>query len=126
MKFHLPEMTWVVFKEVMQNPMQDDPDYKGIGIKLLSSLKRVGIGFGLGSLIAIPIGMLMGSSKIVMNIINPMVQILRPVSPLGMVSIRTGYFPGFTTGQHLHDIYLFALAHTDQYRFWCITYSAGS
>ena len=59
-----PADTWVVFKEVMQNPMQNDPDYKGIGVKLLSSLKRVGIGFGLGSLLAIPVGMLMGSSKI--------------------------------------------------------------
>src|SRR4030095_3282726 len=44
-----PKNTWVVFKEVMQNPMQDDPDYKGIGVKLLSSLKRVAIGFGCGS-----------------------------------------------------------------------------
>ncbi|MBI3883112.1 MAG: nitrate ABC transporter, permease protein, partial [Sphingobacteriales bacterium] len=43
-----PAMTWDVFKEVIQNPMQDDPDTKGIGVKLLSSLGRVGIGFGLG------------------------------------------------------------------------------
>ena len=77
-----PRNTWLVFKEVLQNPMQDDPDYKGIGVKLLSSLKRVGIGFGFGSLIAIPVGMLMGSNKIIMSIVNPMVQILRPVSPL--------------------------------------------
>ena len=50
-----PAMTLEVLKEVMQNPFQDDPDYKGIGTKLLSSLGRVGIGFGLGSLIAIPL-----------------------------------------------------------------------
>jgi len=87
-----PKDTWVVFKEVMQNPMQDDPDTKGIGIKLLSSLKRVGIGFGLGSLLAIPIGMLMGSSKILMNIINPMVQILRPVSPLAWFPLGLAIF----------------------------------
>ena len=87
-----PRMTWDVFKEVMQNPMQDDPDYKGIGVKLISSLKRVGIGFGLGSLLAIPIGMLMGSSKIIMNIINPMVQILRPVSPLAWFPLGLAIF----------------------------------
>ena len=87
-----PQDTWIVFKEVMQNPMQDDPDYKGIGVKLLSSLKRVGIGFGLGSLLAIPIGMLMGSSKIIMNIINPMVQILRPVSPLAWFPLGLAIF----------------------------------
>jgi len=87
-----PRNTWVVFKEVMQNPMQNDPDYKGIGVKLLSSLKRVGIGFGFGSLIAIPVGMLMGSSKIVMNIMNPMVQILRPVSPLAWFPLGLAIF----------------------------------
>jgi nitrate/nitrite transport system permease protein len=87
-----PKATWMVFKEVMQNPMQNDPDTKGIGVKLLSSLQRVGIGFGLGSIIAIPIGMLMGSSKIIMNFINPMVQILRPVSPLAWFPLGLAIF----------------------------------
>ena len=87
-----PRMTWTVLKEVMQNPMQDDPDYKGIGTKLISSLTRVGIGFGLGSLVAIPIGLLMGSNKIIMNIINPMVQILRPVSPLAWFPLGLAFF----------------------------------
>jgi nitrate/nitrite transport system permease protein len=87
-----PRNTWIVFKEVMQNPMQDDPDYKGIGVKLLSSLKRVAIGFGCGSLVAIPIGMLMGSNKIIMNVINPMVQILRPVSPLAWFPLGLAIF----------------------------------
>ena len=87
-----PKMTWTVFKEVMQNPMQDDPDYKGIGTKLISSLTRVGIGFGLGTLVSIPIGLLMGSNKITMNIINPMVQILRPVSPLAWFPLGLAIF----------------------------------
>jgi len=87
-----PRNTWLVFKEVLQNPMQDDPDYKGIGVKLLSSLKRVGIGFGFGSLIAIPVGMLMGSNKIIMSIVNPMVQILRPVSPLAWFPLGLAIF----------------------------------
>jgi nitrate/nitrite transport system permease protein len=87
-----PVMTWEVLKEVMQNPMQDDPDYKGIGTKLLSSLARVGIGFLLGSLVAIPIGLLMGSSKVIMNIINPIVQILRPVSPLAWFPLGLAIF----------------------------------
>jgi nitrate/nitrite transport system permease protein len=93
-KYEIPSpiMTWQVFKEVMQNPMQNDPDTKGIGTKLLSSLKRVGIGFGCGSLVAVPIGMLMGSNKIIMNIINPMVQILRPVSPLAWFPLGLAIF----------------------------------
>jgi nitrate/nitrite transport system permease protein len=87
-----PAMTWDVFKEVMQNPMQDDPDYKGIGTKLLSSLGRVGIGFGLGSLIAIPLGLIMGSSKVVMNLVNPLAQLLRPVSPLAWFPLGLAIF----------------------------------
>lgn len=87
-----PAMTWEVFKEVMQNPFQNDPDYKGIGTKLFSSLSRVGIGFGLGSLIAIPLGLIMGSSKSIMNIFNPIVQILRPVSPLAWFPLGLAIF----------------------------------
>jgi len=87
-----PKTTWTTFKEVIQNPMQDDPDVKGIGTKLLSSLKRVAIGFGLGSLIAIPLGVIMGSSKTVMSIFNPIVQILRPVSPLAWFPLGLAIF----------------------------------
>ncbi len=87
-----PRMTWIVLKEVMQNPMQNDADVKGIGTKLFSSLKRVGIGFGLGSLIAIPLGIIMGSSKTVMGIFNPIVQILRPVSPLAWFPLGLAIF----------------------------------
>ena len=87
-----PKMTWLVLKEVMQNPMQDDPDVKGIGTKLVSSLLRVGIGFGLGSIIAIPLGIIMGSSKTVMAIFNPIVQLLRPVSPLAWFPLGLAIF----------------------------------
>jgi nitrate/nitrite transport system permease protein len=87
-----PVDTWAVFKEVLQNPFQDDPDYKGIGTKLLSSLGRVGIGFGLGSLVAIPLGFIMGSSKPVMKILNPIVQFLKPVSPLAWFPLGLAIF----------------------------------
>jgi nitrate/nitrite transport system permease protein len=78
-----PASTWIVFKELVADPFYDyGPNDKGIGIQLLSSLGRVSTGFILGSLIAIPMGLLMGSSKIGMKLLNPIVQILRPVSPL--------------------------------------------
>jgi nitrate/nitrite transport system permease protein len=87
-----PLATWEVFKEVMHHPFQNDPDNKGIGIKLLSSLARVGIGFGLGSLLAIPLGLVMGGSKLIMKIMNPVVQILRPVSPLAWFPLGLAIF----------------------------------
>ena len=78
-----PLMTWVVFKEMLATPFYDNgPNDKGIGNQLVSSLFRVFTGFGLGSLLAIPIGLLMGASKTGMRLLNPIVQILRPVSPL--------------------------------------------
>jgi len=72
----------------------DDPGYKGILTQLISSLKRVMSGFILGSLVAIPLGFLMGSSAMGMNLLNPLVQILRPVSPLawfplGMIALKS-------------------------------------
>jgi nitrate/nitrite transport system permease protein len=78
-----PLATWTVFKELIADPFYDyGPNDKGIGIQLWASIKRVAYGFGAGSLIAIPAGLLMGASKTGMKLINPIVQILRPVSPL--------------------------------------------
>lgn len=78
-----PLQTWTVFKEIMAEPFYDrGPNDKGIGNQLASSVYRVFLGFLAGSLIAIPIGLLMGSSKFMMRLFNPIVQILRPVSPL--------------------------------------------
>jgi nitrate/nitrite transport system permease protein len=87
-----PGMTWKVFKEVIQNPWQNDPDTKGIGTKLLSSLGRVGIGFALASIIAIPLGLVIGSNKIAMHIFNPIIQLLRPVSPLAWFPLGLAVF----------------------------------
>jgi nitrate/nitrite transport system permease protein len=78
-----PIMTWAVFSEMLATPFYDyGPNDKGIGNQLMSSLIRVFSGFGAGSLVAIPVGLLIGSSKTAFRLINPIVQILRPVSPL--------------------------------------------
>ena len=78
-----PVKTLAVFFQMWANPFYDaGPNDKGIGIQLLLSLKRVFIGFAYGTLIAIPIGLLIGSNKIMLNVLNPVIQVLRPVSPL--------------------------------------------
>ncbi len=78
-----PAATWLVFREMLADPFYDyGPNDKGIGIQLWSSIQRVFSGFLLGSLVAIPLGFLMGSSKTALKLLNPLVQILRPVSPL--------------------------------------------
>lgn len=78
-----PGPTWLVFKDLIAEPFYDHgPNDKGIGNQLLSSVYRVSLGFGIGSLIAIPAGLALGSSKFILRLFNPIVQILRPVSPL--------------------------------------------
>jgi nitrate/nitrite transport system permease protein len=60
---------------------------RGIGLQLLSSLGRVFKGFALAVLVGVPVGLAMGSSTRVWKSINPIVQLLRPVSPLAWFPI---------------------------------------
>ncbi|MBX3586791.1 MAG: ABC transporter permease [Ramlibacter sp.] len=57
--------------------------------QILTSLKTVFVGFLLATLVAVPLGILAGSSRIVQAAINPMVQLFRPVSPLAWLPIVT-------------------------------------
>jgi nitrate/nitrite transport system permease protein len=78
-----PYNTMAVFFEMWKHPFYDTgPNDKGIGVQLFASLKRVFIGFTLGTLIAVPVGLLIGSNKTMLSILNPIIQVLRPVSPL--------------------------------------------
>lgn len=68
------------------------PGNLGIGWLLLASLRRVLIGFALGSLVAIPIGFWIGLSPRAMMAINPLVQLFRPVSPVAWLPIALAIF----------------------------------
>ncbi|PKM30657.1 MAG: nitrate ABC transporter permease [Gammaproteobacteria bacterium HGW-Gammaproteobacteria-11] len=57
--------------------------------QVFTSLKTVFAGFVLASLIAIPIGVACGLSKNLYGAISPLVQILKPVSPLAWLPIVT-------------------------------------
>lgn len=68
------------------------PGNLGIGWLLLASLRRVLIGFTLGSLVAIPVGFWIGLSPRAMMAINPIVQLFRPVSPVAWLPIALSIF----------------------------------
>jgi nitrate/nitrite transport system permease protein len=68
------------------------PGDLGIGWLLLASLRRVSIGFLLGAIVAIPVGFLLGLSRVATLILNPIIQILRPVSPLAWLPIALAMF----------------------------------
>jgi nitrate/nitrite transport system permease protein len=76
---------------VVSDPFYDyGPNDKGIGWHLLVSLRRVAIGFTIGSLIAIPLGVLVGLSEVTSRAIDPYIQLLKPVSPLAWLPLGLG------------------------------------
>jgi nitrate/nitrite transport system permease protein len=88
-----PYTTLKVLGQMLANPFYDNgPNDKGIGIQLISSIGRVFAGFALGSLVAIPVGLLMGASSTFQKLFNPLVQLLRPVSPLAWFPIGLAVF----------------------------------
>lgn len=71
---------------------QRGPGDLGIGWLLIASIRRVLIGFGLGAIVAIPVGFLIGMSKKAMMALNPVIQIFKPVSPLAWLPIALAIF----------------------------------
>ena len=60
----------------VSDPFFDNgPNDLGIGFNLLISLRRVLIGYSLAVLVAIPLGVLMGMSKLAQSSLNPYVQL---------------------------------------------------
>ncbi len=73
------------------------PNDQGIGVQIAYSLLRVGAGFGLAAIVAIPLGFVIGMSPLLNAALNPFIQVLRPVSPLAwmplaLYSIRSKKF----------------------------------
>jgi nitrate/nitrite transport system permease protein len=68
------------------------PGDLGLGWLLIASLRRVIIGFLIGAAVAIPVGFLIGMSRSAMLAINPLIQVLKPVSPLAWLPIALAIF----------------------------------
>jgi nitrate/nitrite transport system permease protein len=60
---------------------------KGIGIQLAYSIARVGIGYLLAVLVAIPVGFLIGMSPLMSKALDPFIQIMKPISPLAWMPL---------------------------------------
>jgi NitT/TauT family transport system permease protein len=57
-----------------------------------ASLMRVGVGFGLAVLVAVPLGLWMGWVRGAYLTLNPLFQILRPISPIAWIPIAILWF----------------------------------
>ena len=72
----------------LASPFYDNgPNDKGIGIQLAHSLARVGGGYLLAALVAIPVGFAIGMSPLLYRALNPFIQVLKPISPLAWMPI---------------------------------------
>ncbi len=86
--FPTPLKTWEAAKIIFAEPFYiAGPNDMGIGWNVLASLKRVALGFGLAALVGIPLGFLIGRFSFIANMLNPIISLLRPVSPLAWLPI---------------------------------------
>ena len=51
------------------------------------SLRRVSIGFTLASLLGVPLGLVLGWKPAINTVVNPLMQLLRPISPIAWIPI---------------------------------------
>jgi nitrate/nitrite transport system permease protein len=74
--------------EHLRRPFYDNgPNDKGVGIQLAFSIARVGMGYLLAVLVAIPIGFLIGMSPLFSKALDPFIQVLKPISPLAWMPL---------------------------------------
>jgi NitT/TauT family transport system permease protein len=59
---------------------------------VISSLRRVAIGFGSAVVIGIPVGLTLGWYPAANQVVNPVMQILRPISPIAWIPVAIIFF----------------------------------
>jgi nitrate/nitrite transport system permease protein len=74
--------------EHLKRPFYDNgPNDKGLGIQLAYSIARVGMGYLIAVIVAIPLGFLIGMSPLFSRALDPFIQILKPISPLAWMPL---------------------------------------
>jgi len=98
-----PSRVWVESHDVIMHPLKG-VELDGFGIKIqdggdvgiaghiITSLKRVAVGFGLSAIFGIALGILIGQSKFAYRALDPLFQILRTVPPLAWLPISLAIF----------------------------------
>ncbi len=64
----------------------------GLGWRVLTSLERVGVGFGLAAIVGVLVGAVIGQSVWLMRGVDPLFQVLRTVPPLAWLPISLAAF----------------------------------
>jgi nitrate/nitrite transport system permease protein len=93
--FPSPLTTWHQAVIVFSDPFYSKgPNDQGVGWNVLSSLQRVALGFGLAAAVGIPAGFAIGRFEFLSRMFNPLISLLRPVSPLAWLPIGLLVFKG--------------------------------
>ncbi len=90
-----PAETFRQALDVFSDPFYSKgPNDQGVGWNVLSSLQRVAIGFGMAAAVGIPAGFMIGRFTFLSRMFNPLISLLRPVSPLAWLPIGLLVFKG--------------------------------
>ena len=100
-----PSRTWEESRIYVMEPLAKRGEMdQGIGLLAYYSLIRVGQGFLIGILIGTPLGFLLGVSPTLTRMFDPLMQVLRPISPLAWLPL------GLVLFQKSEPAALFAIA----------------
>lgn len=88
-----PSRVWTDAAELIYSPFFDYGQGDiGLGLRVLTSLQRVAIGFGIAALVGVTVGAVIGQSIWAMRGLDPIFQILRTVPPLAWLPLSLAAF----------------------------------
>jgi nitrate/nitrite transport system permease protein len=88
-----PSVVWTDARDLILEPFFDNgPQDIGLGWRVLVSIERVMIGFGLAAIVGILLGTIVGQSVYAMRGLDPIFQVLRTVPPLAWLPLSLAAF----------------------------------
>jgi nitrate/nitrite transport system permease protein len=88
-----PSVVWAEASDLILQPFFNlGPQDVGLGWRVMVSLQRVMIGFGLAAIVGVMVGALIGQSVWAMRGLDPIFQVLRTVPPLAWLPISLAAF----------------------------------
>jgi nitrate/nitrite transport system permease protein len=88
-----PTKIWSEARDLIVDPFfVTGPQDIGLGWRVLTSLQRVAVGYGLAGIIGIALGTIIGQSVWAMRGLDPIFQVLRTISPLAWLPISLAAF----------------------------------
>lgn len=79
---------------VFLNPFEPPAEFysRSFAFSVMMTMVRIAFGFGIGVLTALPLGLLAGQSRIVERLLEPAIQMARPINPIVLLPLATVFF----------------------------------